>query len=129
NPEIADVAVKSPRLLYVFGRKPGETTLYAVDDSENVLLSMGISVSHNLSSLRAALKSLLPTASIQVQSIDGGIVLDGYVSSAVASEDAQRLAAGFVADTEMVINRLHITEANQVNLRVRVAEVSRSVLR
>src|SRR5690606_1943332 len=83
----------------------------------------------NRASLRAALKSLLPTASIQVQSIDGGIVLDGYVASAVESEDAQRLAAGFVADTERIINRLHVTEANQVNLRVRVAEVSRNVLR
>src|SRR4051812_42586106 len=39
NPEIADVAVKSPRLVYVFGKKSGETTLFAVDENDNVLLS------------------------------------------------------------------------------------------
>jgi len=42
NPEIADVAVKSPRLIYVLGKKPGETTLYVVDENEKVLLSSTI---------------------------------------------------------------------------------------
>lgn len=129
NPDIADVAVKSPRLLYVFGKRPGETSLYAVDENENVLLNVGLSVTHNLSRLRGALKSLLPTATIDLQSVDGGIVLDGYVASAVQSEDAQRLAARFISESETVINRLYVTEPNQVNLRVRIAEVSRSVLR
>ena len=129
NPEIADVAVKSPRLIYVFGKRPGETSLYAVDANENVLLNMGLTVSHNLSGLRGALRSLLPTATIDVRSIDGGIVLDGYVASAVQSEDAQRLATRFISENETIINRLHVTEPNQVNLRVRIAEVSRSVLR
>lgn len=129
NPEVADVAVKSPRLIYVFGKRPGETSLYAVDENENVLLNMGLTVSHNLSGLRGALRSLLPTATIEVRSVDGGIVLDGYVTSAVHAEDAQRVAARFVSPDETIVNRLHVTEPNQVNLRVRVAEVSRSVLR
>ena len=37
NPEIADIQVKSPRLIYLFAKKPGETTLYAVDQAERVL--------------------------------------------------------------------------------------------
>lgn len=129
NPEIADVAVKSPRLIYVFGKRPGETTLYAVDDGENVLISADLSVTHNLSRLQGTLRSLLPSATINVQSVDGGIVLDGYVQTAVESADAQLLATRFISETETIINRLRVTEANQVNLRVRVAEVSRSVLR
>ncbi len=129
NPEIADVVVKSPRLIYVFGKKPGETSLYAVDENEEVLLNVGLSVSHNLSRLRSALKSLLPDTAIEVQSVDGGIVLDGYVASAVHAEDARRLASRFISENETIINRLYVTEPNQVNLRVRVAEVSRTVLR
>ena len=129
NPGIADVAVKSPRLIYVFGRHPGETSLFAVDGDENVLLSVNLSVTHNLTRLRGALQSLLPTETIDVQSIDGGIVLDGYVETATQSADAQQLAGRFIGDGEEVINRLLVTEPNQVNLRVRVAEVSRDVLR
>lgn len=129
NPAIADVAVKSPRLIYVFGRAPGTTSLYAVDGGENVLINVKLTVTHSLTRLRAALKSLLPTETIDVQSIDGGIVLDGYVGTATQSADAQQVAGRFIADGEEIINRLKVTEPNQVNLRVRVAEVSRQVLR
>ena len=38
NPEVADIEVKSPRLLYLTGVGVGETTLFAVDDSDNVLI-------------------------------------------------------------------------------------------
>ncbi|MGJ0620406.1 MAG: type II and III secretion system protein family protein [Methylocystis sp.] len=129
NPEVADVAIKSPRLIYVFGKAPGETTLYAVDENENVLISASLSVSHNLSRLEGTLRSLLPGSTVNVLSIDGGIVLDGYVDTATESAGAQLLASRFVAEGETVINRLRVTEPNQVNLRVRVAEVSRQVLR
>lgn len=129
NPEVADVAIKSPRLVYVFGKAPGETTLYAVDENENVLINASLSVSHNLSRLEGTLRSLLPGSTVNVLSIDGGIVLDGYVDTAIESADAQLLATRFVAEGETVINRLRVTEPNQVNLRVRVAEVSRQVLR
>jgi pilus assembly protein CpaC len=129
NPAIADVAVKSPRLIYVFGQRPGETTLYAVDEDENVLISAQLSVTHNISRLQGALRNLLPTATITAQSVDGGIILDGFVSTAVESADAQLVASRFIGETEAIINRLRVTEPNQVNLRVRVAEVSRQVLR
>ena len=42
NPEIADVAIKSPRLVYVFGKTPGETTLYAVDRNDRMIASLKI---------------------------------------------------------------------------------------
>jgi pilus assembly protein CpaC len=129
NPNIADVAIKSPRLVYVFGKAPGETTLYAVDENEDVLINASLAVTHNLSRLENTLRSLLPSATVNVQSVDGGIVLDGYVSTAVESADANMVAARFVGESETVINRLRVTEANQVNLRVRVAEVSRQLLR
>ena len=45
NPEIAEVAVKSPRLIYVFAKKPGETTLYAVDQKEAVVANLRLVVS------------------------------------------------------------------------------------
>lgn len=129
NPEIADVAVKSPRLIYVFGKRPGETTLYAVDEQERVLLNAKLVITHNLSGLQTALDGLLPASGITAQSVGTGVVLEGAVATAREAEDARRLAAKFVADGEEVINRMRVTEANQVNLRVRIAEVSRSVVK
>ena len=60
NPEIADVQVKSPRLVYVMARKPGETTLYAADGNERILANMGVVVTHNLTRLRTAMRELYP---------------------------------------------------------------------
>ena len=45
EPGIADVQLKSPTLIYIFGRRPGETTLFAVDKREMVILNR-VRVSH-----------------------------------------------------------------------------------
>ena len=52
NPEVADVEVKSPRLMYLTGVGVGETTLFAVDENDNVLMSSRIQVTHNIDALR-----------------------------------------------------------------------------
>jgi len=127
NPGIADVIVKSPRLIYVMGRTPGETTLYAVDDQEHVLLNVKLVVTHNLSRLRTAMADMVPNGDISVQSIEGGILLTGSVPTAAEAEDVRLLAARLAGGDTGVINRLQVTAPNQVNLRVRIAEVSRTV--
>ena len=127
NPEVADIQVMSPTLVYVFGRKAGETTLFAVDAQEKVLADRRVTVSHNLSGLTKALGDLLPRANVQVKSVEGGLVLTGSVGSPEQAEDARRLAVRFVADEKDVINRIAIEGPTQVRLRVRVAEVSRTV--
>ncbi len=129
DPDIADVQVKSPRLIYVFGKKPGETTLYAVDAQEQVLLSRTVSVTQNLTRLRDALKRMLPDAAINVGSVDGAIMLSGAVPSARDAEEARKLARQLVKDDAALINHMTVDAPNQVQLRVRVAEVSRSVLK
>ena len=58
DPEIADVQVKSPRLVYVFGKQPGETTMFAVDSNDQVVMSERLVVQHNLASLERALADL-----------------------------------------------------------------------
>jgi len=129
NPDIADVAVKSPRLIYIFGKHPGETTLFALDENERVLLNVRVSVTHNLSRLRQAINDLVPGAGVTVQSLDTGVVVGGTVATGADAENVRRLAARFIGENQEVINRLQVTAPNQINLRVRVAEVSRSVLR
>jgi Flp pilus assembly secretin CpaC len=37
DPQVADVQAHSPTLVYVFGRRSGTTSLFAVDEAEEVL--------------------------------------------------------------------------------------------
>lgn len=127
NPGVADVSVKSPRLVYLFGKQPGETSLFAVDGNENVIANLRILVTHNLSRLKSALDRLVPMGSITPISVEGGIILTGQVPTGTHAEDARRLTAHFIAENEEVINQLAVTAPNQINLRVRFAEVARAI--
>jgi len=129
NPDVADYQIESPRMLYVHGRTVGETTLFAVDENDDVILNVNLEVNHNLSRLRRALADTIPGNEIRLRSVDGAVVLSGTVFSADASEDARRLAATFVPEETDVINNLAVASPTQVNLRVRVIESSRNDLR
>jgi len=130
NPEIADVSVKSQRLVYVFGKKAGETTLYAVDRNDRMIASLNVQVSHNLSRLNGSLETLVPNGDVTALSVDGAIVLTGQVQDSVDAENARRLAQRFIqGEEEEVINQIRVTSPNQVNLRVRIAEVQREVIK
>ncbi len=128
NPSVADINVRSTQLVYLFGRAPGKTTLFALDSEDNVIANMEVVVQHNLTRLQGALEVLLPTAGVNVTSIDGGIILSGTVLTGTDAENARRITARFIGPGEEVINRLAVTAPNQVNLRVQIAEVKRSIL-
>ncbi len=127
DPEVADVQAHSPTLVYVFGRRSGATTLYAVDENEDVLLRREVVVEHHLSSLQAVIHEVAPDSRIEVRSVDGGIILDGAVRDAVKAQELREIAGRYLGENETLINRLVVAAPTQVNLRVRVAEVSREV--
>ncbi len=128
NPKIADIQVKSPTLLFVFGKRPGETTLVAVDAKDRLQLNLNLVVTHNLSGLTRALDSLIPNNRIKAQSAGLSLVLSGTVPTIEQAQDAFRLASQF-AGKKRIINRLRVNGPNQINLRVRIVEMSRSIVR
>ena len=127
DPEVADVQVKSPTLLYVFAKRAGETSLFAVDSNDRVLAGLPITVTHNVARLRQAIFELSPQSEVEVASLNGSLMLSGKVGSAIEAENLRGLAASFVGDPGQVINRMAVDAPTQVNLRVRVAEMSRDV--
>jgi pilus assembly protein CpaC len=129
NSTIADVAIKSPQLIYVFGKRPGTTTIYAVGAGDEILASVTLTITHNVSRLDQMIAEMMPGRNISATSIEGGIVLTGAVATPGEAEDARRFAAHFIGPNEEVINRLQVTSPNQVNVRVRIAEVNKTVLR
>jgi pilus assembly protein CpaC len=130
NPEVADVQVKSPSLIYINAKTPGETVLYAVDADDNVLLNAPIRVEHDVSRLRESLHALIPGENVTVESVDGSLVLKGNISTAGRAEKATTLATAIASEAKgKVVNQLAVATPNQVNLRVKVAEVNRTVLK
>ena len=127
EPGIADVQLKSPTLIYIFGRQPGETTLFAVDKREMVILNTRVVVAHNLTRLRDMIRNFLPDGMVDVRSVEGTVVMTGAVASAEQAEDLRRLAIRVLGEKGELINRVRVTGPNQVNLRVRIAEISRDL--
>jgi len=125
NPDVADIKVKSPTLVYVFGKQQGETNLYAVTGNDRVVYNGTISVNLNLGSLEAAINQVIPDARIKVKSYEGLLVLTGNVDTPEEAEDARNMAADFIGKEKTIINKLKIATPVQVNLRVRIAEIGR----
>src|SRR4030088_1648659 len=129
NPEVADVQVKSPSLIYVNAKTPGETVLYAVDAEDRVLLNAPIRVEHDVSRLRESLHALIPGENVAVESVDGEPVLKGNVSTALCAEKATALAT-FIANEAKgkVVNQLSLATPSQVNYHVKTAEANPTAL-
>lgn len=129
-PDIADVQVRSPTMVYVFAKKPGDTVLYAVDDQDRVLLNTIVSVTSPVSRMKGALDVLHPANGISYDNQGETIVMTGTVRSAVVAEDARRLALQHVnGNATKVISNVRIDAPTQVQLRVKVAEVRRDALK
>jgi pilus assembly protein CpaC len=126
SPDVADVQVLSPTTLMIYGRGAGETTLTASRKDGTFILQRRVVVDKDLGKLQDVLGGMLPK--IRALPVPGGIVLSGEANSSSEAADAQRIAKKFLGrDKDEVINRLKVSGSEQIQLRVRVAEVSKSV--
>lgn len=127
NPNIADIQVMSPQEVMIFGKRTGETTFMATDDQGHTLSERAVSVTQDLSQLRRELDAAIPGNQIHTQAVPDGIVLTGTAKDASAVADAYKIAMRYMPSGGDIINRVQVTGSNQVEIRVRFAEVSRSV--
>lgn len=128
NPGIADLQFRSSRLVYLLGLTTGETSLFALGKKDEVLLNRKIIVGYDLDQLNAAMNALIPNTSVSASMINTTLVLDGVVAS--PAEAAQVLAiARSLTNGGALLNRVSVSMPNQVNLRVKIAEVERNVIK
>lgn len=124
---IADVQVRSSSQLYVFAKTAGETTIYATSKSGKVVYSANVRVGTNIGSVDAMLRLAMPDAQIQATPMNGLLLLTGTVASPDDAAEAERLAQAFVGEGSQVVSRLRTATPLQVNLQVKIAEVSREL--
>jgi pilus assembly protein CpaC len=127
NPAIADVQVRSANQLYIFGKAPGETTVYATSGSGKVLYSANVRVGANIGSIDEMLRLAMPKSVIEVTPMNGFVLLTGTVAAPADVEDASRLTQAYLGEGTQVISRLKTATPLQVMLKVTIAEVSRSL--
>jgi pilus assembly protein CpaC len=129
-PDIADAMVTSPTQLLIHGKQPGTISLF-VWDRAGAIRTYEVKVRRDLTALTNHMKQLFPGEAIEVRGSGKDVVVSGTVSSKYVMEKAADVAAGYVEKKENVVNLLRQQEgvaSNQVMLKVRFAEVSRSAL-
>ena len=129
NDGIADVQVRSTNQIYIFGKATGETTVYATNKAGKTIYSANVRVGTNIGSVDQMLALAMPNAKITSTPMNGMVLLTGTVASPEDVEEAGRLVQAFVGTGTQVLSRLKTATPLQVMLKVKIAEVSRSLLR
>ncbi len=127
DPRVADVNVKSSRQIYIVAKTRGETQIYATDAAGKTVYSATVRVGENLDSISQMLSVAMPDDDIRVTPMNGLVLLTGTVRQPEDAAEAERLVQAFVGKDIQVISRLKTATPMQVNLQVRIAEVSRSL--
>ena len=128
--EIADALVTGQTQLLVHGKTPGSISMF-VWDRAGAVKRYEIAVQRDLARLNDQVKELFPGEQIQAHSNGKAVVLSGKVSSKEVADKAVAVAAGYVEKPTDVTTLLQVQpgpRSNQVLLRVRFAEVSRSAM-
>ena len=129
NADIADAMVTSSSQLLLHGKTPGTISMFVWERAGGVR-RYDISVGRDVARLAEQVKQLFPSDNIHVSSNGRDVVLSGSVPTKETVDKAVSLAGAFVEKKEEVVNLLQVQARpnNQVLLKVRFAEVSRSAL-
>ncbi len=125
-PEVADVRLLAPNVLYVIGKGIGRTSVAVLHDDERIEERI-VAVALDLEPLRTILAGESDLRGVRARRLSRGVALTGEVDSAASVDRALRLAAGALPEGVPIENELQIAAPQQVNLEVQIAEVHRSV--
>jgi pilus assembly protein CpaC len=130
SPNVADAMVTTPNQLLIHGKAPGTISMFVWDKAGGIK-RYEVVVTRDLSQLVVQMEQLFPGEPISVHSNGKDVVISGTVSSKYVVDKAAEVAAGYVEKKDDVVNLLRQQEgvaSEQVLLRVRFAEVSRTAL-
>lgn len=149
DPSIASFQVPSPTSIFVFAQSVGKTTLYALDENDHVVAAVRVTAEHNLGDLKTQIEHAVPSARITLEpTLNNRVIVRGSVHTPAESKQVVDLIQAYLeassgsqgggqgggaaaqsssSKQSMVINQLKVEVSSQVNIQVRVVEVSRSL--
>jgi len=132
NDKIANVVARDRRRVAVMGVTPGESNIVFLDRSGRKIKTLEISVTDGVAGmdqLRGLIKRHVPGAKVQLESVNGRIILAGSAPNLAGADRVVQLAKTYTKDDNGVINMMSIDGKDQVTLKVRVVEMQRSVIK
>jgi pilus assembly protein CpaC len=122
---IADLRVVAPDVVYVYGRKIGTTNLLAISAEKQLRSNVAFRVVADPGSANSAARELQPTTHTKLKLFGNRVAAVGSTRSVEEALDVQNAAETFSPPDQPPINDTTIHGSQQVNIRVRFAEVSR----
>ncbi|WCN11201.1 type II and III secretion system protein family protein [Marinomonas mediterranea] len=144
NPEVASFQMPSPDNVFVFAKAPGDTTLYALDENNDVIIAVTLTSGYDLEGLTRQVAKEVPGTEVQVgPATDKGLIVRGTVQTpqqakqvissvesylgASTSANGRGGRGGQSNQSLRIVNQLKVALSSQVNISVRIVEVSRSL--
>ena len=140
NPAIADATVRTARRAYVIGRQLGQTNIFFFDAAGRQIANVEIRVEPDVAPLNDILRRTSADSQVTAEAVNGSIVLSGTARSAGEADRARQIAAQFLQTTgasgaggaqapDRIVNLIQVQGSEQVLVRVRVVEMSRTLVR
>jgi pilus assembly protein CpaC len=127
-PDILDAMPVSDRTLYLLGKKIGTTNVSVFADNGDLIGVLDVVVEADVGDLRRKIDVRGEGGGIRVASENGQVVLSGTARDAVAAQRAVALAKALSPATP-VVNAMAVAPSQQVMLKVRFLEATRSAQR
>ncbi|MFW6170605.1 MAG: type II and III secretion system protein family protein [Planctomycetota bacterium] len=125
NPELVNATPISPNQVQVSALKPGVTQLNVWDEDDK-LYTVDVVVSPDARQLQMLIEAEFPDANVRVRPLSSSVYLSGYVPSPAAVQSIVKIAEDYYPK---VVNDLKIGGVQQILLKTKVMEVSRTKLR
>lgn len=132
DPKVVEVRLANPTSLFLFGVAPGRTTVAALSTSGQPIAQFEVTVGPSGYAAAAAagqIATAIPGRAVAAGVRGNGMVLNGSVASPLEADRAATAAKSNLGADQKLGNRLGVRSSIQVNLRVRVVEMSRNLTR
>ena len=132
DPKVVEVRPASPTSLFVFGVAPGRTTVAALSASGAPIAQWDVVVQPSgfaAGEARGGINRMVPGGAVTTETRPNGIGVSGEVATPAEADRASRLARAYLSEKGVLDNRLAVSSPIQVNLRVRIIEMSRNLTR
>ena len=137
DPKVVEVRPASTRSLFVFGLKPGHTTVAALDSAGQTVVLYDVTVGNNRNDALVIGRSIAassaelpgPPSQVSVSPEASGAVLTGTVADPAHAYRALAAAALNLPSGQKAENALTVSSSATVGLKVRITEMTRQVTR
>jgi pilus assembly protein CpaC len=125
---VADVRVVAADVVYVHGKKSGTTNLIATSAEQRIRAQVQLRVAVNPQPANDAMRKLQRTSTVEISILGERAAATGRTRKIEEAVDAENVGEIYSPPGQPPINNTTIDGSQQINIRVRFAEVSRNEL-